>query len=85
MRISSVFRRDGDGVEVDTRPPRGTVVPGVTVPGARDIERITADIDSLRTFNPETQRSTGTVPEIRVLPACKFPLTPTAIERFRGN
>jgi transcription-repair coupling factor (superfamily II helicase) len=44
-----------------------------------------ADIDSLRTFNPETQRSTGTVPEIRVLPAREFPLTPTAIERFRGN
>ena len=44
-----------------------------------------ADIGSLRTFNPETQRSTGTVPEIRVLPSCKFPLTPTAIERFRGN
>ena len=42
MWISSVFRRDGDGVEVDTRPPRGTVVPGVTVPGARDIERISS-------------------------------------------
>ena len=30
-------------------------------------------------------RSTGTVPEIRVLPAREFPLAPTAIERFRGN
>ena len=39
---SFLFRRDGDGVEVDTRPPRGTVVPGVTVPGARDIERISS-------------------------------------------
>ena len=42
MWISSVFRRDGDGIEVDTRPPRDTVVPGVTVPGARDIERISS-------------------------------------------
>jgi len=34
---------------------------------------------SLRAFDPETQRSTGTVPEIRVLPARESPLTRTAI------
>ena len=83
MWISSVFRRDGDGVEVDHAASAGHRGSGRD--GAGDIGGSAADIDSLRTFNPETQRSTGTVPEIRVLPACKFPLTPTAIERFRGN
>ncbi|MCA1853666.1 MAG: transcription-repair coupling factor, partial [Beggiatoa sp.] len=49
------------------------------------IDWLDDEIDSFRTFDPESQRSTGTVPEIRVLPAREFPLTPKAIERFRGN
>ena len=54
-------------------------------PSPYRIDWLDDEIDSLRTFHPESQRSTGTVPEIRVLPAREFPLTPTAIERFRGN
>ncbi|MBA2593346.1 MAG: transcription-repair coupling factor [Gammaproteobacteria bacterium] len=54
-------------------------------PSPYRIDWLDDEIDSLRTFDPESQRSTGTVPEIRVLPAREFPLTPTAIERFRGN
>ncbi len=49
------------------------------------IDWLDDEIDSLRHFDPETQRSSATLAEIRVLPAREFPLTPAAIERFRGN
>ncbi len=40
-------------------------------------------IDSIRTFDPETQRSLEKEPSIRLLPAREFPLTPDAIKEFR--
>lgn len=51
------------------------------------------EIDSLRIFDPQTQRTLETIEEIRLLPAHEFPLTPDAIthfrqawrERFHGN
>ena len=41
------------------------------------------DIDSLRRFDPESQRSTGEVDAIRLLPGHEFPMTGPGIERFR--
>ncbi|MBE4574012.1 transcription-repair coupling factor [Vibrio navarrensis] len=41
------------------------------------------EIDTIRTFDPENQRSTEAVQEIRLLPAHEFPTTEAAIEDFR--
>jgi transcription-repair coupling factor (superfamily II helicase) len=42
-------------------------------------------VDSLRTFDPETQRSLDAVDNIRLLPAREFPLDEEAVTRFRQN
>ncbi len=41
------------------------------------------EIDSIRTFDPETQISDERVDSVHTLPAREFPLTETGIERFR--
>ncbi|MGL6313406.1 transcription-repair coupling factor [Vibrio sp. WXL103] len=41
------------------------------------------EIDTIRTFDPENQRSIEDVKEIRLLPAHEFPTTEEAIEDFR--
>ncbi len=41
------------------------------------------EIDTIRTFSPETQRSQATVANIQLLPAKEFPLDDAAIEHFR--
>lgn len=41
------------------------------------------EIDTIRTFDPENQRSIDDVSEIRLLPAHEFPTSETAIEDFR--
>jgi transcription-repair coupling factor (superfamily II helicase) len=41
------------------------------------------EIDTIRTFDPETQVSTGAVEALRLLPAREFPLTEKAIAGFR--
>ncbi len=41
------------------------------------------EIDSIRLFDPETQRSSEKVEKIRLLPAREFPLDKEAITRFR--
>ncbi len=43
------------------------------------------EIDTIRIFSPETQRSTEKINRIELLPAKEFPLTEQAIERFRQN
>ena len=43
------------------------------------------EIDTLRRFDPETQRSQDTLDEIELLPAHEYPLTPEAIALFREN
>ncbi|MBO6702533.1 MAG: transcription-repair coupling factor [Pseudomonadales bacterium] len=43
------------------------------------------EIDSLRTFDPETQRSLEQISEISLLPAREFPLTETAINDFQNH
>ncbi|MFT5394672.1 MAG: transcription-repair coupling factor (superfamily II helicase), partial [Gammaproteobacteria bacterium] len=41
------------------------------------------EVDSIREFDPESQRSERTVGEIRILPAREFPLDEEGIARFR--
>jgi transcription-repair coupling factor (superfamily II helicase) len=41
------------------------------------------EIDTIRTFDPENQRSIEEIDEIRLLPAHEFPTTEDAIEEFR--
>lgn len=43
------------------------------------------EIDSIRLFSPDTQRSTDKVEKIELLPAKEFPLSDDAIEFFRQN
>ncbi|MBS0359310.1 MAG: transcription-repair coupling factor [Proteobacteria bacterium] len=42
-------------------------------------------VDSIRLFDPETQRSTDKINKIDLLPAHEFPLTESAITLFRQN
>ena len=41
------------------------------------------EIDTIRSFDPDTQRSIDTMPSIELLPAHEFPLTEEGITRFR--
>jgi transcription-repair coupling factor (superfamily II helicase) len=41
------------------------------------------EIDSIRTFDPHTQRSIATLTEVKLLPAKEYPLTETSIAHFR--
>jgi len=43
------------------------------------------DIESIRTFDPESQRSLEKVKEVRLLPAREFPTDKDGIETFRRN
>ena len=47
------------------------------------VELFDEDIESLRLFDPESQRSTGQVSEINLLPAAEYPLSAEGIRRFR--
>ena len=43
------------------------------------------EIDSIRTFNVESQRTLDEITEIQLLPAHEFPFDKTAIELFRSQ
>ncbi|MES9851297.1 MAG: transcription-repair coupling factor [Candidatus Thiodiazotropha sp. L084R] len=43
------------------------------------------EIDTIRTFDPETQRSSEKVDSIEMLPAREFPLDESGIQQFRRN
>ena len=49
------------------------------------IELFDNDVESLRLFDPDTQRSLSQVNGIELLPAKEFPLTPEAITRFKSR
>jgi transcription-repair coupling factor (superfamily II helicase) len=49
------------------------------------IDLFDSDIETLRTFDPETQRTIAKVDRIRLLPAREFPMDSAAIERFKLN
>ena len=58
--------------------PMGSAVP-------YRIELFDDEIDTLRSFDPETQRSSEKVQQIRLLPAKEFPLNHEAIQFFRES
>jgi transcription-repair coupling factor (superfamily II helicase) len=49
------------------------------------IELFDDEVESIRSFDPETQRSQQQVEKIELLPAREFPLTDEAAKEFRGN
>ena len=49
------------------------------------IELFDDEIDSIRTFDPETQRSEHKVDAVRLLPAREFPLTEESAKAFRNT
>ena len=49
------------------------------------IELFDDEIDTLRSFDPETQRSIEKVQQVRLLPAKEFPLSDTAIRQFKDR
>jgi len=58
--------------------PMGSVMP-------YRIDLFDDEIETIRTFDIDTQRSLYPVPEIRLLPAREFPLDEAAINRFRSQ
>jgi transcription-repair coupling factor (superfamily II helicase) len=49
------------------------------------IELFDEEIESIRTFDPETQRSENKVESVRLLPAREFPLTDESTKAFRNT
>jgi transcription-repair coupling factor (superfamily II helicase) len=49
------------------------------------IELFDDEVESIRSFDPETQRSQQQVDRVELLPAREFPLTDEAAKEFRGN
>lgn len=49
------------------------------------IELVIDEIESLRTFDPETQRTLDKVKEIRILPAREFPLNTASVRLFKAR
>lgn len=49
------------------------------------IDLFDTDIESIRAFDPQSQRSAGTYEHLRLLPAREMPLTPEAVREFRGR
>jgi transcription-repair coupling factor (superfamily II helicase) len=49
------------------------------------VELFDDEVESIRSFDPETQRSNQQVERVELLPAREFPLTDTAAKDFRGK
>ena len=49
------------------------------------VELFDEEIESIRSFDPETQRSAQKVNAVRLLPAREFPLTEESAKQFRGK
>jgi transcription-repair coupling factor (superfamily II helicase) len=49
------------------------------------IDLLDDEVDTLRTFDPENQRTVDRVEAINLLPAREYPLNPAAVERFQLN
>ncbi len=48
------------------------------------IELLDTEVDTIRTFDPDTQRSLDRVSSVRLLPAREFPLDDEGVRRFRN-
>jgi len=49
------------------------------------VDFLDEDVESLREFDPDTQRSTGRIDRLETLPARELPSDEAAIRRFRGS
>lgn len=49
------------------------------------IDTMDTEVDSIRTFDPETQRTVTSIERIDLLPAREFPMTKAALNRFMMN
>ncbi len=49
------------------------------------IDLLDNEIDSLRTFDPQSQRTVARVSSINLLPAREYPLEQSAVQRFQAN
>ncbi len=49
------------------------------------VEFLDDEVDSLRHFDPESQRSTGRIEALEILPGHEFPLNPESVKAFRGR
>jgi transcription-repair coupling factor (superfamily II helicase) len=49
------------------------------------IELFDDEIDSLRLFSPDNQRTTETIKQLELLPAREFPFDKSAIRLFKDN
>ncbi|CAN5623264.1 transcription-repair coupling factor [soil metagenome] len=58
--------------------PMGSLVP-------YRVDLFDDEVDSIRTFDPDTQRSLYPVPEVRLLPGREFPIDDDARTRFRAR
>ncbi|TXH89637.1 MAG: transcription-repair coupling factor [Rhodoferax sp.] len=58
--------------------PMGSLVP-------YRVDLFDDEIDSIRTFDPDSQRSLYPVPEVRLLPGREFPMDETARAKFRSR
>jgi transcription-repair coupling factor (superfamily II helicase) len=58
--------------------PMGSLVP-------YRVDLFDDEIDSIRTFDPDSQRSLYPVPEVRLLPGREFPMDDTARAKFRSR
>jgi transcription-repair coupling factor (superfamily II helicase) len=86
LRLESAgYRFVGQVMEHGELAVRGSIIDLFPM-GSRSpfrIDLLDDRIDSLRTFDPETQRSAARVERVRLLPAREFPLDATGIARFR--
>ena len=58
--------------------PMGSLVP-------YRVDLFDDEIDSIRTFDPDSQRSLYPVPEVRLLPGREFPMDERARQDFRAR
>ena len=79
------YARAGSVVEAGDYAVRGGIVdlfpPGLPEPVRVDF--FGDQIESLRTFDPESQKSTGRLAGLELLPVSEAPLDPDAVSRFR--
>ena len=79
------YTRAGSVVEAGDYAVRGGIV-DLFAPGLPEPVRVDFfgdQIESLRTFDPESQKSTGRLAGLELLPVSEAPLDPEAVSRFR--
>jgi transcription-repair coupling factor (superfamily II helicase) len=79
------YRRTGNAMEAGEFAVRGNII-DIMPPGAQGGIRLDTfgdTLESIRTFDPVSQRSVGTIAHITLYPASEVILSPATSERFR--